>query len=133
MTTVKERGLSGCVSFFCKDGLFGSDNESARPRMIGRRTAGTRRDCCRSWRQGADRPRGGFIHWAWSRRPEPQPQRQQASQGLFIARLDALASQLLAALLPLPPGGLPRLVPAPIADRIAQRQHRIDIVPLPAH
>src|SRR5260370_39163943 len=101
--------------------------------MIGRRTAGTRRDGCRSWRQRADRPRGGFTHWAWSRRPEPQPQRQQASQGLFIARLDALASQLVAALLPLPPGGLPRLVPAPIADRIAQRQHRIDIVPIPAH
>ena len=64
---------AGCGSFFCKDGLCGSDNQRAPPRMIGRRTAGTRRDGCRSWRQRADRPRGGFIHWAWSRRAEPQP------------------------------------------------------------
>src|SRR5713226_10610765 len=122
----------GCGSFFCKDGLFESDNQRPPPRMIGSRTAGTTRGCCRSYRRRADRPRGGFTHWAWSRRPEPQPQRQQASHGLFIACLDALGSQLLAALLPLPPGGLPRLIPAPIADRIAQRQHGIDVVPTEA-
>src|SRR5438309_10946662 len=100
--------------------------------MIGRRTAGTTRSCYRSGRQRADRPRGGLSHWTWSRRRAPQPQDQQALQGLFIARLAALASLLLAALLPLPPGGLPRLLPAPIADRIAQRQHGIDVVPLEA-
>src|SRR5436309_3546327 len=122
-------GEVGCGSFFCKDSLFGSDSERSPPRMIGRRTAGTTRGFCRR----ADRPRSGFSHWAWSRRPAPQPQRQQALQGLFIARLAARASQLVAALLALPPGGLPRLVPAPIADGIAQRQHGIDVVPLPAH
>ena len=100
--------------------------------MIGRRTAGTTRGFCRRGRRRADRPRSGFSHWAWSRRPAPQPQRKPALQGLFRARLAARASQLLAALLALPPGGLPRLVPAPIADRIAQRQHGIDVVPTEA-
>ena len=125
---VKYLGIVGCVSFFCKEGLSGSDNHRPPPRMIGRRTAGTTRGFCRR----ADRPRSGFSHWAWSRRPAPQPQRKPALQGLFRARLAARASQLLAALLALPPGGLPRLVPAPIADGIAQRQHGIDVVPLEA-
>src|SRR2546423_8154717 len=55
-----------------------------------------------------------------------------SASGPVRACLDALASPLLAALLALPPGGLPRLVPVPIADRIAQRQHGIDVVPTEA-
>src|SRR5947209_10975170 len=129
----RESEYVGCGSFFCKDSLCGSDNQRPPPWMIGRRTAGTTRGLCRSGRQRTDQPRGRFTHWTWSRRPAPEPQRQQARQGLFIARLAALASQELAALLPLPPGGLPRLVPAPIADGIAQRKPRIDVVSAPAH
>src|SRR4051794_39270625 len=101
--------------------------------MIGRRTAGTTRGWGLCGRQRADRPGGGLSHWTWSRRRAPQPQHEQALQGLFTARLAALASLLLAALLALPPAGLPRLLPAPIADRIAQRQHGIDVVSTPAH
>src|SRR5437660_2791260 len=91
----------GCVSFFCKEGLFGSDNHRPPPRMIGRRTAGTTRGWGLCGCQRADRPRGGLSHWTWSRRRAPQPQDQQTLQGLFRARLAALVSLLLAALLPL--------------------------------
>ena len=49
-----------------------------------------------------------------------------------IAIIAVLASLLLAALLALPPGGLPCLLPAPIADCIAQHQHGIDVVPTEA-
>lgn|SRR6266568_719494 len=116
-----KRSLFGCGSFFCKDSFLGSATQRPPPRMIGRWTAGTTRRCCRSGRRRAGQLRGGFSHRTWSRRCAPEPQRQQALQGLFSARLGALASLLLATLLPLPPGSLPRLVPTSIADGIAQR------------
>src|SRR6266704_6477095 len=118
---VKRRISGGCGSFFCKDSFLGSATQRPPPRMIGRWTAGTTRRCCRSGRRRAGQLRGGFSHRTWSRRCAPEPQRQQALQGLFSARLGALASLLLATLLPLPPGSLPRLVPTSIADGIAQR------------
>src|SRR5258706_4296378 len=38
----KRLTVNGCGSFFCKDALFGSDNERPPPRMIDSRTARTR-------------------------------------------------------------------------------------------
>ena len=101
--------------------------------MIGRWTAGSTRGCGRSGRRRAGQLRGGFTRRMCSRRSAAEPQRKPALQGLFRACLGALVSPLLATLLALPPGSLPRLVPASIADGIAQREHAIDIVPLPAH
>ena len=56
---------------------------------------------------------------AWSERLAPQEQFQEASQGLFTARLGVVGSLLLTSRLPLHPTGLPRLIPALITHGIA--------------
>jgi hypothetical protein len=119
---------AGCGSFFCMDGLFGTDNQRPPPRMIESLTVRTGSDFprCRSRRVHASRD--GFNRRAWSGRPTPEQQVQEAGGGLFTAPLGALVSHLLAQALPLPRRSLPCLVPAIIADGIAHHQHGVNVV-----
>src|SRR5207237_7940643 len=116
-----------------KKRLFGSGNKGSPPWMIGSRTTRTWSDFGRSRSRLLHATRNRFKRRTGSRRPVPQQQFQEASQGLFTACVGTLVSPLLTAVLPLLRRGLPGLLPAIIADSIAQHQHGIDIVTFPMH
>jgi hypothetical protein len=121
----------GCVTFYCKNSLFGLDNNGPPPRMIGSRTVRTWSDSHRSRSRRARGNRDRRKQRVWSWRLAPQPQAHATSHSLLTAHLSALASLKLSAELPLSHRGLPCLIPTPITERIASPQHGGDIVAFP--
>src|SRR5258708_15960202 len=105
--------------FFCKESLFGSDSERSPPRMSGSRAARTGSGFCQRGSRWVPRMRGGLHPKQERRRLAPQKKFQEESHRLFTACFGGPFAKPLTALLPLPTCGLPGLLPALIANRIA--------------